>query len=144
VGAPWVDSYGEGDPTEGGFLGEVTTFPNAVTDDDQVDAMTQYLNHAGPSSIAEQLEAAMANAIFKEVGRVTPCCGEIFARAVERIDGWLNTVTGVGTNYRRTAFTFESDGRLADATLAALFRATRTPRASATRCPRRRCARGSP
>jgi phage-related protein (TIGR01555 family) len=47
---------------------------------------------------------------------------EIFARAMERVDGWLNTVTGVGTNYRRTAFAFESDGRLADPALAALFR----------------------
>jgi predicted phage terminase large subunit-like protein len=60
-GAPWVESYGEGDPTEGGFLGEVTTFPNAATDD-ATDAMTQYLNHAGASSLG-QLEAAM-NAIF--------------------------------------------------------------------------------
>lgn len=65
VGAPWVEDYGEGDPTEGGFLGEVTTFPNAATDD-ATDAMTQFLNHAAPG-IAERLEAAM-EAVFKKTG----------------------------------------------------------------------------
>lgn len=50
-GAPWVEED---------FLPEVLAFPNAATDD-QVDTMTQYLNHAASSGI-QWLEDMMANA----------------------------------------------------------------------------------
>lgn len=61
VGAPWVgDARDDGtdpvDPAES-FLHEVTTFPKAEHDD-QVDAMTQYLNAVG-GSFASKLKAAM-------------------------------------------------------------------------------------
>ena len=49
VGAPWVPE----------LVHEVTTFP-AAAHDDQVDAMTMYLNHVAARS-GELLEAAMAN-----------------------------------------------------------------------------------
>lgn len=49
VGAPWVPE----------LVHEVTTFPSAANDD-QVDAMTQYLNHVAARS-SELLEAAMGN-----------------------------------------------------------------------------------
>jgi predicted phage terminase large subunit-like protein len=49
VGASWVNTSEVGDPTSDGFVGEVTTFPNAGTDD-QLDAMTQAINVLAPYS----------------------------------------------------------------------------------------------
>jgi predicted phage terminase large subunit-like protein len=59
-GAPWVDTDPHGEPN-GSFLAEITTFPNAAHDD-QVDALTQFLNHAAPA-IGERMKAAM-NRLF--------------------------------------------------------------------------------
>ncbi len=61
VGAPWVTESESGDPSVGGFLGEVTTFPAASTDD-QVDSMTQALNALAPYS-AVKFKKAMENAM---------------------------------------------------------------------------------
>jgi predicted phage terminase large subunit-like protein len=57
VGAPWVEGHRES------FLFEATTFPKA-DHDDQVDAMTQFLNYAAPN-LAARMAAAMAN-VFKK------------------------------------------------------------------------------
>ena len=54
-GAPWVPA----------FIAECEGFPRAANDD-QVDALTQFLNHAAPRN-TERLRAAMAN-VFKPKG----------------------------------------------------------------------------
>lgn len=61
AGAPWVGDWRDDgtEPVDGEetLLHELTQFPKAATDD-QVDAMTQYLNHAS-GSFADRLRAAM-------------------------------------------------------------------------------------
>lgn len=59
VGARWVTESEPEDPTPGGFVGEVTVFPRAATND-QTDTMTQALNHLA-SRHASRLAAAMAS-----------------------------------------------------------------------------------
>jgi len=64
-GAPWVRGLGVApdaeEAAEGSYEYSMVTFPNAANDDD-VDATTQFLNHAAPG-YAAKLEAAMA-AVF--------------------------------------------------------------------------------
>lgn len=47
---------------------------------------------------------------------------EFFSAVGARFDSWVNLITGVGTNHRKTAFEYEPDGRLTDRMLTDLVR----------------------